>query len=189
MGTALGQGNTILLDGYFQEEIHFLSIREALLQELQPKTPLPETYRAWADQARTAASVAVHIRRGDYVHNAGAAALHGVLPESYYRHAISLIQEKVNEPLFFFFSDDIEWVKSHFADTGGIFISSPEGTPHHDLELMRQCRHQVIANSSFSWWGAWLNTHPDKVVIAPEQWFADKEMNRRISLPENWLRI
>lgn len=180
----------VLLDGFFQNEQYFSPIRQVLLEELQLQEALPLAYREWVAQATATNSVAVHIRRGDYVHNPSAAAFHGVLTETYYREAFNLISQKLDNPSYFFFSDDIDWVAGKFGDIpGSIFVKSSASTPHLDLELMRLCRHQVIANSSFSWWGAWLNQYDDKIVIGPKNWFTDPAENAKIVLPGTWLRI
>jgi hypothetical protein len=181
---------TVLLDGFFQNEKYFSHIRHELLEELQLQEALPPVYRKWIAQATAPNSVAVHIRRGDYVLNPSSSVFHGVLPESYYREAFSLIRQKLDNPTYFFFSDDIDWVAGTFGDIPGcIFVKSSVSTPHLDLELMRLCRHQVIANSSFSWWGAWLNQFNDKIVIGPKKWLAEPAENAKIILPKTWLRI
>jgi hypothetical protein len=186
----LSEQLSVLLDGFFQNEQYFSHIRQILLEEFQLQEALPMAYLEWIAQATATNSVAVHIRRGDYVLNPSSAVFHGVLPESYYREAFSLIRQKLDNPTYFFFSDDIDWVAGTFGDIPGcIFVKSSVSTPHLDLELMRHCKNQVIANSSFSWWGAWLNRYDNKRVIAPKKWFTDPAENEKIILPETWLRI
>lgn len=118
-------------------------------------------------------SISVHIRRGDYVNNPKTLAVHGNLKLDYYKNAIYLIKQQVKNPTFFFFSDDIEWVKNNFHDKNFFFIENDYDSlrlPFKDLLLMKSCKHNIIANSTFSWWGAWFNENPDKIIFAPEFW-------------------
>jgi hypothetical protein len=186
----INKPQSILLEGFFQHEKYFIAIRQKLLEQICPTIPLPPEYQSYADKITSSNSVAVHIRRGDYVTNPGANAFHGKLPEKYYQDAISLYREKEKDTMLFFFSDDMDWVKSRFGNYENvIFTETKNPYPHLDLELMRRCRHQVIANSSFSWWGAWLNDNPKKIVIAPEKWFTNQNDNRNFTLPPAWIRI
>jgi len=116
-------------------------------------------------------SVGIHVRRGDYVYDSTVSTAHGVCSLDYYRDAVSYIQGKVNDPVFFVFSDDMEWVKAELKPLGRfIFVDHNNGeNGFEDLRLISRCRHQVIANSSFSWWGAWLNPGSGKIVVAPRK--------------------
>jgi len=186
----LTNGQSVLLEGVFQEEKYFSAIRQKLVQQIRLSRPLSEEYRKYADQISNTLSVSVHIRRGDYAEREKTKAFHGLLADTYYLEALQKMQELITDATFYFFSDDMTWTKATFGHIDqAVFIDPVYPNPHADLALMCQCRHQVIANSSFSWWGAWLNEHPDKVVIAPLKWFAVKEANNQFTLPTDWLRI
>jgi hypothetical protein len=137
-------------------------------------------------------SVSLHVRRGDYVSNARANAVHGTCSLAYYRQAIALVRERVIAPRFFIFSDDISWARAHlsFDDAPATFVdwNGPEA-PQEDLRLMARCRHHVIANSSLSWWGAWLSTTPGQIVVSPRDWFSTNNDRARDVVPERWIRI
>jgi hypothetical protein len=133
-------------------------------------------------------SVSVHIRRGDYVSNPHASKFHGTKGLDYYEKAVERIAETVKNPELFVISDDIEWCKEN--------LRLPYKTTHidgnagfEDMHIMSHCAHNIIANSSFSWWAAWLNTNPDKVVIAPKKWFNDESINTEDVVPKTWIRL
>jgi hypothetical protein len=132
----------------------------------------------------------VHIRRGDFL-NEKITAYHGVLSAFYFEKAIGLIREKIPSASIYFFSDDIEWVKQNLAvDKNSVFVSSfITRSAIEDFYLMTKCKHNIIANSSFSWWPAWLNNNPDKIVVAPKKWFADSSINTNDLIPQDWIRI
>lgn len=179
----------LYLDGYWQSPKYFENIRSLLLEELKVKQALPEKDENIINEMRAANSVAVHVRRGDYL-SAKAIAVHGLCGLDYYNAAIDLINERVNKPHYFIFSDDMEWVKAHLLIDGPCrYIDHNVGKDSYkDMVLMSHCRHHIIANSSFSWWGAWLSDYSDKVVIAPKRWF---QVNYDTShlIPEGWVRI
>lgn len=173
-------------EGYFQCEKYFLSIREQLLKEFALALPLNEANQYMLQQIQNSNAVSLHVRRGDYVKFQ---ASFGLCSVDYYVNAMKAISSKVITPHFFVFSDDIEWVKSNlpipyvhtFVDNN----SAHEG--HFDIELMKHCKHNIIANSSFSWWGAWLNDNVNKIVVAPKVWFAN---GRKIDIiPNQWLQL
>ena len=142
------------------------------------------------EDINTTNSIAIHVRRGDYVSVESVAQTHGVCSLNYYRRAIDFVTHKVENPQFFIFSDDPEWVSEHLSTgypTSYVIHNGPEEA-FQDLRLMSLCQHQIIANSSFSWWGAWLNKNAEKIVIAPRRWFLDKR-NTSDMCPENWNRI
>ena len=131
-------------------------------------------------------SVSLHVRRGDYVK---LQHIHGLCDLDYYAHAIRFITEHLTNPHFFIFSDDIQWVTNNlkigFSHT---FVDINHGHDSAwDMWLMANCKHNIIANSSFSWWGAWLNQNPNKIVVAPAQWFADGQQTDIIS--DDWTKI
>jgi len=183
--------NTYLY-GYFQTAGYFENIREDLLSAFELKTTLNEANRDLLSQINTENSVSIHIRRGDYVN----LAFHLLSMEDYYLKAINLICEKVTSPSFFIFTNDYEWVQEQFLDIPIkmtiVKINSTENTAHLDMILMSQCKHNICANSSFSWWGAWLNQHTEKIVIAPQYWTDTPEQNKITEnhlIPKEWIKI
>ncbi len=178
------------LNGYWQSERYFSDITDVLVREFTP-TPVPRAdNEALAQRMRSSASVSLHIRRGDYVSNPEAQRVHGSLSLDHYRRAVDLMAGRVAGPHFFIFSDDIGWAAENLdLAYPATFVGATGGNAdYEDLWLMSQCRHQIIANSSFSWWGAWLNRNPDKIVIAPQRWFA-ASIDTRDLIPSGWLRI
>ena len=139
-------------------------------------------------------SVSVHVRRGDYVLDKNTQEFHGVCGVDYYLDAIKLIASKMDDLLLVFFSDDTEWAIEEFKNLpySLIFIDHNKGeNSWKDMFLMSNCKHNIIANSSFSWWAAYLNQNQNKMVIAPKQWFADPTKNSETSdlIPESWIRL
>ena len=181
------------LKGYWHHEQYFADIASLLHEEFGFGVPLRETNRPVLEAIETANSVSLHVRRGDYVSNKAVLALNGVCSTEYYQEAIRTIAARVRNPHFFIFSDDPEWVRTHLPIEYPFSIV--EGNTgeysYEDLHLMSRCKHQIIANSTFSWWGAWLNPSPDKLVIAPGRWYADAEADRQVAglLPANWHRL
>ncbi len=169
----------LYLSGYWQSERHFSGIASSLRSQLTPVQAMDERNLSFQRQMQSHDSVAVHVRRGDYSQGAYS-SFFGTLPESYYGEAMTFVRKRIANPVFYFFSDDIAWCKSAFGTTGAEFVDHNRGAnAYKDLLLMASCRHNIIANSTFSWWGAWLNTHPDKVVVAPKQWFKSGFLDRR----------
>jgi hypothetical protein len=119
--------------------------------------------------------------------------VHGLLPLSFYREAIQYLQAKTDNPEFYVFSDDVAWVKENLAINGKLYFVTGNEKKHAyiDMQLMAMCKHNIIANSSFSWWGAWLNDHNGKIVVAPRQWFADpvKNVIHNNIVPSQWIRL
>lgn len=161
--------------GYFQTENYFKTIRETLLEQFQLRSSIGNKTKEIEQRIRsTPCSCALHIRRGDYVSNKSAQEVHGNVTLDYYKKAVSYLKNIHSETHFYLFSDDIDWVKDHLKLDHQTHVEV-NGLPHEDMYLMSLCKHNITANSSFSWWGAWLNTNPDKVVISPQQWFVSKE--------------
>lgn len=181
------------LYGYWQREEYFLSIRDTLRTELQLPDEPDEKQREWMQLMKEEESVSIHVRRGDYVSNPETARVHGSLPEAYYRTAMETISRSFSSPLFFLFSDDPGWVKKQWSLPGKVMVidEMSQNSPQLDLQLMSLCRHHIIANSTFSWWGAWLAESKDSVIIAPRQWFTPEEMKERHRdpVPERWIRL
>lgn len=183
-------GGNVYLKGYCQSEKYFVPLKENIRQDFTFKSETIADVKEYAANLRTQNSVSVHIRRGDISKEAKSLIYHGVLPIDYYQKAIQLIQSKLPNPVFYFFSDDIKWVKENLPVPGAVYVSG-EITKNHieDLYLMSQCRHNIIANSSFSWWGAWLNDNPEKIVIAPQKWFNKGPKDTQDLIPEGWIEI
>ncbi len=178
-----------VLEGYWQSERYFPSIRPLLLNELTLKSELvTEDFLALKKEMSDVESVAVHVRRGDYVNHPTVSQEFGVCSLDYYKEAIQYIKQKAGNPVFYIFSDDLEWCRENLPDAGSLhFVSGFED--YQDLMLIGSCRHQVVANSSFSWWGAWLNPNPQKIVIAPKSWFADPTLDTKDVVPNEWIRL
>lgn len=161
--------------GYFQTERYFENVRSILLEQFQLKSALSPKAKDFEKEIQsTSISCSLHIRRGDYVSNASAQAVHGSASLDYYQKAIDYIQQIEPNIQFFIFSDDIDWVKANLTIKNQTYVEV-NGLPHEDMYLMSLCSHNITANSSFSWWGAWLNQNDEKVVISPKQWFVTKE--------------
>jgi len=175
------------LDGFWQSEKNFLNVRETLLQEFTLKTESGAYKKALS--LITSNSLSVHIRRGDYVSNQKTTAYHGVLDIEYYKKAFEILKSKIEQVVIF--TDDPAWVKDNFdfIDKPTIFASDFNLSAPEELILMSKCSNNIIANSSFSWWGAWLNQNPDKIVIAPKIWFKKRAAAHKNITPETWMRI
>ena len=160
-------------------------------QQFQFKQPVSSfTQRLTEAILHTPDPVFVHVRRGDYVTNAKASKQHGICDIDYYRQAIFYMQKRIRDPHFYVFSDDMDWVKQELGPLlqPATYVEGNRARDSwQDMFLMSHCRHAIIANSSFSWWGAWLNTATDRVVIAPRQWFAQKAADGL--LPDRWIRF
>lgn len=181
----------LYLDGYWQSEKYFILARDALLREFVIRDSLDSANSQAEEQIAGCNSVALHVRRGDYVTNPHVNAVHGLCGLEYYQRAAEVMAERVSEPVIFAFSDDPEWAKAHlrFAFPTTIVSLNDSSRNHWDLHLMSRCKHQIIANSSFSWWAAWLNRHAHKTVVAPRRWFKQDDINTEDLIPSRWLRI
>lgn len=181
----------VYLDGYWQSEKYFTEIETVIREEFTIKHPQTDKNKALSDSIKSSDSVSVHIRRGDYVNNPDTNSLHGVCGIDYYQRCIDFIITKVVNPHFFIFSDDPEWVKNNLKIEYESTVVEHNGTEkcYEDLLLLSQCKHHIIANSTFSWWGAWLSENPEKIVIAPKKWFKKEDVNTKDLIPEGWIRI
>jgi hypothetical protein len=183
------------LDGFWQSENYFKDVREEILQDIQLKAPLKNENALISKKMSEVCSVSVHIRRMHGVELPGQHhhTIHGGLDFAYNQKAIEIIAAQYPNLELFVFSDDIEWAKEKFKSRFPMeFMSQNDDAQNYlDLILMSHCKHQIIANSTFSWWGAWLNQNPEKIVIAPNKWFVNPEMNAQTKdlIPSDWLRI
>lgn len=183
--------DSIYLKGYWQNEKYFISIRSKLLKEFIPKS-LSGYSKSMTEKIRSRPSVSLHIRRSDYAVNPLTNKFHGLTPIEYYVQALDYILGKIADPLISVFSDDIKWCRDNlpFAKEAEFINGNPADRGCEDMYLMRLCNHNIIANSSFSWWGAWLNENPDKIIIAPKMWFRDKKADKEIdNIPKAWIRL
>ena len=171
--------------GYWQSEQYFVGVKDNIRRELVFKEDFSPSDEHFRNKIAQNNSVSLHVRRGDYVGH----STHPTCELSYYQNAIETIASTTNNPCFFIFSDDISWCKEHLSITHShSFIST--GEDWRDLRLMTLCNHNIIANSSFSWWGAYLGTYEKKIVISPKRWFSDEEKyNTKDLRPINWLVI
>jgi Glycosyl transferase family 11 len=178
------------LFGFWQSEAYFRDIRKELLSDLVPSVPPSPADQKILNLIGEGNAVSVHVRRGDYVTLQSAARYHGTCTLDYYRRALQHIVERVSDPIFFVFSDDPEWTAEnlHFPHTTYYVRHNNSASAFQDLRLMSKCNHHIIANSSFSWWGAWLSDQMDGLVIAPDIWFAGGRPTPDL-LPPSWLRI
>jgi hypothetical protein len=179
-------GESVYLKGLWQSEKYFKKFEKEIRALFTFKRD-PDLFVTKAIQQEN--SVSIHIRRGDYLAKVSQEVL-GVLPISYYQQAIEVIKSREPGSMFYFFSDDIDWTKNNFQIPNANFVSG-DITKNHldDLYLMSLCKHNIIANSSFSWWGAWLNNNPRKIVIAPQKWFNKGPKDTQDLIPGEWFRI
>ena len=178
----------IYLKGYWQSEKYFIDIKEILLKEFTIKYKMDSVNYEILKSIVKNVSIAVHFRRGDYVDKDDVKKVHGTCSMNYYRKAIDYMRAKEPEACFYAFSDDPKWVKENFIIEAPFnVIDHNDASSHYeDLRLMSHCKHHIIANSSFSWWAAWLSQNPDKVVIAPKGWF-NKEVDIASRFPDGWV--
>jgi len=184
----------ILLDGYWQSQAYFAGSEAEVRQDLTPAFEISALDQQIQRLMQETCSVSLHVRRGDYVALPSNLAWHGVCGVDYYERAIALIRDQVSAPHVFVFSDDMQWVKDNLgsllADLPCTYVDhNDECHAANDLILMASCRHHVIANSSFSWWGAWLNPDAQKVVIRPRIWLAQLPHMNESVCPASWIAL
>ena len=181
----------IYFEGYWQSEKYFKDNREDLLKQFTLKKEIHPQSQQYRQKIKSTESVSLHIRRGDYVTDARTNNVHGTCSLDYYKNAVLQIDEKVKSAHFFIFSDDLDWTKENLDFIDGItFVELAEDIPdHEEIYLMSLCKHNIIANSSFSWWGAWLNQNGNKMVITPNQWFNDTSIDTSDLIPKDWIRL
>lgn len=176
------------LDGYWQNPRYFSQIKSELVQDFLPKAPLSAPALAWKTRIEQSSTpVSLHVRRGDYVDNAHTNSVHGTCGLDYYRAAVNKVLETVENPTFYVFSDDIEWCKQNLGSLGQLVYIDDTQSAIDDLMLMSFCQHHIIANSTFSWWAAWLGD--DGLTIAPENWFSDLDRNNKSIYDSSWTLI
>lgn len=179
------------LRGYWQSERYFADAADRLRREFSWKREPEGKNAEMIDEISACNAVSLHVRRGDYVTNPVAHSVHGTCSIDYYRHAVDHLASRIENPIFFLFSDDPDWTREHLELRGSVRLvdHNGPGAGSEDLRLMSRCAHHIIANSTFSWWGAWLNPSPDKIVVASKQWFADESLDTSDLLPESWVEL
>jgi len=175
----------IYLNGYWQSFRYFDDVCSIIRAELQPKADLNEPNKRWLDAIRGRGnSICVHVRRGDYLKTGL-----GLCSPAYYKNAAAVMRDRVgNDATFFVFSDDLPWCRNHLPINDPVFIEGNDDDPVSELRLMAACRHHIIANSTFSWWAAWLGHHEQQVAIAPEPWISIVSRCPDL-IPSNWTKL
>ena len=185
--------NNSYLIGYWQNVKYFEGSEEIVKQDFMFKNLPNQSNTALLSKIMNCESVAIHIRRGDFKN----LPVLGTTDKEYYLRAINYLVKKLSKPVLFFFSDEMKWVKENFntiSSANFIYysdINTSSGSEADDLRLMSNCKHNIIGNSTFGWWGAWLNSNPDKIIIAPEKLFADPAIDNQLQgmIPDNWVRL
>ncbi len=179
------------INGYWQSEKYFINIKEIIKKEFK----LKECYHSHIDSSllnsiKSSNSISVHIRRSDYTLKNNI-DIHGTLPISYYEKSMEIISKNTKNPTYFIFSDDIDWVKKSIKNNNSNINYITNNSNYVDFFLKSQCKHNIIANSTFSWWSAWLNNNENKLVIAPKNWYINQKFNKQTKdlIPESWIRI
>lgn len=176
-----------LLWGYWQNVNYVNPVAETLKRDFIFKNPLHSRNQSLLDDINRNNSVSIHVRRGDYLKDP---LLGEICKLDYYQKAVAFMQEHYSDIRFYIFSDDIKWCQANLQISGTTYISGNfPSDSYMDMQLMSHCNHNIIANSSFSWWAAWLNDNKNKKVIAPAKWFNDPEVNTNEVTPSSWLRI
>ena len=180
----------IYFKGFYQNERYFATIKDEIHQAFQfdlkkaNQQSLEMMKRMDADEH----AVSLHIRRGDYLLPKHWDAIGCICQLPYYQHALAEAKKRIKDPVFYVFSDDLEWVKQNLPLEKAVFIDwNKREDSWQDMMLMSHCRHHIICNSTFSWWGAWLDPHEDKLVIAPDQW--TKHEPSDLIIPSNWIQV
>ncbi len=179
------------IEGFWQNPAYFHHIRDELIKDFELLAPPSAHGQAMAARIQAAPqAVSMHFRRGDYVTNSVAAAYHGTCTPAYYAEALSVVNSQLPGATCFVFSDDPDWVRAecHLPERH-LLIDARQSTSFEDIWLMSLCQHHIVANSSFSWWGAWLSQSPG-LKIAPRHWYADPQAAaaERI-VPSGWMRL
>ena len=185
--------NSIYLAGYWQNEKYFSNIVDTIKKDFSFKKNTNKNHQLLLEEIESCNSVAVHIRRGDYAQNATINKIFGLCSLEYYRKTAEFIAAKVPKAKFFVFVFDqnFEWIKNYFYFPYQFTIVDINESKNYkyDLQLMSACKHQIIANSTFGWWAAWLNPNRQKIICAPQKWMQTDDKNTSDLIPENWYRF
>lgn len=177
------------LYGDFQSEKYFKDIEGQIRNEFTLSKKLSAESELLLSAINSTNAVSIHLRGGDYARGPKA-QFHGTCPPEYYSHAIEMIRTKISSPHFYIFTDDIAWAEKHITfPKPYTLVSNALRLAYEELILMSACKHHIIANSTFSWWGAWLNPKPQKIVIAPQKWFTSMIDDSKNIIPDTWIKI
>lgn len=187
-------GDNVYLDGYWQTSKYFECVKNVIENDFECIIPPNYNNNEWISKIQSNnSSVSLHIRRGDYLTNPAANKVHGLCPLDYYKSALNRIVDLgVVDPVFYVFSDDIKWAKQNLrslAENINFIDCNRQDHNFDDLRLMSACRHNIIANSTFSWWAAWLNKNENKIVIAPKMWFMEPKLSNPDLIPDSWFEV
>ncbi len=176
------------LIGIWQVEEYFRDIRETILEEFDFKVPVDIRNSTLIEKINHSDSVSIHIRRGDYLNERWNNILGVIQGTSYFNNAAKYLEEKVKNPCYFVFSDDIAWAKENLKLVNSVYVDHNKGKESYiDMYLMSLCKHNIIANSTFSWWAAWLNRNVTKMVIMPEKWIINEKCEG--IFPPEWIKM
>ena len=180
----------VYLQGYWQSAKYFADIEDIIRREFTIRYEQDAQSREIAEMIAATQSVSIHVRRSDLVSDPRTRQVHGICSLEYYQQCVRRIAERIAYPHFFVFSDDPPWAKENLRlEHPTTFVTHNDATrDYEDLRLTSMCKHHIIANSTFSWWAAWLNTNPDKIVFAPRKWL-NRPVDTRDLIPEGWIRV
>jgi hypothetical protein len=190
----LNLSDGVYLKGYWQSEKYFADITETIRREFTVKTLLSGKNKELSELIASKQSVSIHVRRGDYVETRRMKQVYNACDPDYYLRCVDYMKQLVKNPCFFIFSDDPQWAKDNLKQLNPAVIVDYNRTnkDYEDIWLVSRCNHHIIANSTFSWWGAWLNPKKDKIVLAPKQWF-DKKIQASVKIddlfPPGWILL
>ncbi|TRZ49946.1 alpha-1,2-fucosyltransferase [bacterium] len=181
----------VYLEGYWGSEKYFTVVAETIRSELTVKDPWDDENWGMYQQICEVDSISLHVRRGDYANDPANNQAFGTCALEYYYQALALLIGRLRNPHVFVFSDDIEWVQKNLVlKAPHTYMShNGPGREYEDLRLMSHCRNHITANSTFSWWGAWLSPFQDKIVIAPKRWYRNMNRDTRDLLPRDWIQV
>lgn len=181
----------VYLRGNWNSPKYFSDVTSLIRQEFTFRAAATGRNLELAEEIQAGNSVSLHVRRGDYVANSNTNQIFGACGLDYYYRCIDFLTQTISNPYFFVFSDDADWVRNNLQLKYPVaFVDHNDGDHgYEDLRLMSQCRHHIIANSGFSWWGAWLNSNAQKIVCAPKNWFVSSKYDTRDLIPESWIRL
>ena len=177
-------------DGYWPNEKYFSSNRELILNKINfglNKSKEFSTYKALISKKEY--SVSIHVRRGDFVNNPVTLEVHGICDIEYYQRSVKLMENEFDSCHFFVFSNGMDWCKANFKFIKNVTFVDQTTSVFEDLELMSLAKGQIIANSSLSWWSAWLNNNPYKKIIAPVKWLKKHKFDSDQIVPTDWIRL
>jgi len=182
----------VYVKGNFASRRYFERIEPVLRREFRFRGPFSPGTQEYEKGLREGSSIGIHVRRGDYATNPHTRKFHGLMDAEYYSEAMKVIEERVGDPVYHVFSDDLKWARENLKSRFPVrFVDHTDAeTSHEDMYLLSRCRHYILGNSGFGFWGAWMNADPEKIVVAPKRWCADDYFNKVFDLPPpDWIRI